>query len=379
MKDKLLILTLFVCIIFTTSIFCYGNEGFFIQPEQNWGAFRDDFKAKGIYISSNVLKDKSWFLSLLKLIEETELNAVVIDVKDDDGILTYESESEIANKIGANEKVKINNIEEYMEILEEKNIYPIARIVTFKDTRAATNYSEVAIQSTRGGIWKDGARNGWLNPYDEEAWQYPIQLAKEAVKKGFKEVQFDYVRFPTGGNRKTLNYNNKAAGRTKSEAIRDFLSYARKELEGMNAYVSADIFGQVTISKGDEGIGHHLETVSVGADIICPMIYPSHYAKGTFGIKYPDSHPYEIVYGCLKKTKERLSKIEEKRVARVRPWLQDFSATWLKKSYGSNYISYGKKQIQDQIKATYDAGYEEWIFWNAGNSYTRSGFKKSIN
>lgn len=354
----------------------YSNDNL-IQPTTNWGIFKEKVEVKGIYVSGNSLAYKPSFDRLLKLLNETELNAMVIDVKDDRGILSYVSNVDIAKEIGANKSVKVKNFDEVMDVLRENNIYTIARIVTFKDRVAGLGRPDLTIKTNSGSVWKDNRGNAWLNPYNKESWEYPIKLAEEAALKGFKEIQFDYVRFPTDGNRSIINYGKLAKEKPREEAIADFLCYARKRLEPLGVYVSADIFGLATTSKGDVGIGHHLETLATSTDILCAMVYPSHYALGSYGIQYPDTNPYEIVYKSLSIAEERLKNLQtDKKKAIQRPWLQDFSATWLKNVYKDKYITYGPDEIRAQIDAAYDAGIKEWIFWNAANKYTKEGFLK---
>lgn len=346
------------------------------QPPTNWASYKETVPVKGIYMTGNTLGLKSRFNELIDLIDRTELNAVVIDVKDDYGTLTYSSNIPMVKELGADNTVKDKDFVQTMNILAEKNIYPIARIVTFKDRTAATKRPDLAIKSKDGSIWRDNKGDAWLNPYNRESWEYPIQIAEEAALMGFKEIQFDYVRFPTDGKRSLIDYGE-SASIPMQDTIAEFLKYARQRLEPYGVYVSADIFGLVTTVEDDMGLGQHLETLATAVDFLCPMVYPSHYALGTYGVKYPDSNPYTIVNTSLTVAKERISKLEtDEKKAKIRPWLQDFSATWLKKEYGPYYTPYGAEQIRAQKKATYDAGLDQWILWNAGNKYTEGGLDK---
>ncbi len=264
--------------------------------------------------------------------------------------------------------------------LKDNNIYPIARIVCFKDPILGEKRPELAIKSKSGGLWRDNRGNTWLNPYNEESWKYLVELSKEAAKLGFQDIQYDYVRFPTDGRVGMINYGDAALTRTKADAISGFLSYAKKELEPLGVYISADIFGIVSVVEGDyEQIGQHLEMVAKDIDYICPMVYPSHYANvAQNGVgqkingvlfKYPDLEPYQVVYNTMLLTKQRLDVAQSK--AKGRPYLQDFTAPYLGKG---NYQAYGAEQVRAQIKATYDAGFEEWILWDADNTYTEGAF-----
>ncbi len=213
----------------------------------------------------------------------------------------------------------------------------------------------------------------WLNPYEKGSWPYLVSIAREAAQKGFDEIQFDYIRFNNDGQTKYMDFS--AYTQPRYEAIDGFLEYARKELPGV--VLSADVFGIITESPADtEGIGQYLEKVGMNIDYISPMAYPSHYALGQVvnKVKFakPDLEPYGVVYNTLVKTKDRISKVAGYQ-ANVRPYLQDFTATWIGKG---NYQTYGAEQVRQQIKAVYDAGYDEWILWDALNTYNESALNK---
>ncbi|NLY43995.1 MAG: putative glycoside hydrolase [Clostridiaceae bacterium] len=338
-------------------------------------------KVKGIYVSGWIAGTKERFDELVELIETTELNSMVIDVKEDKGNITYLSDVPLVKEIDASINM-VGDIQKIMATLKEKNIYPIARIVCFKDPLASGRLPDLAIKTKDGSLWRDNKGNTWLNPYNEETWKYIVDISKEAARLGFKDIQYDYVRFPTDGNIKTIDYGDAEKTKTKSQAIAEFLAYAKKELSPFGVHVSADIFGIVPVVEGDyEQIGQHLEEISSEIDYICPMVYPSHYANASQngvgqeinGIlyKYPDLEPYGVVYNTLVLAKKRLEASQAK--AKIRPYLQDFTASYLGKG---NYQQYGAEQIRDQIQATYDAGLEEWILWDPSNRYTVDGLLK---
>jgi hypothetical protein len=306
------------------------------------------------------------------MINTTEINAVVIDVKDDDGLMTYSSALPDVDFTGANKNVRIKDINAVMKILRDNNIYSIARIVTFKDRRAGDKYANLAVKNTSGGIWRDRHGMSWLNPYNKESWDYIVDIAEEAAIKGFNEIQFDYVRFPTDGNTKIIDYGASAAGKSKAEAIAEFLSYGRDRLSKKGVVVSADVFGLVTTSTDDMRIGQHLESIAKSVDVICPMVYPSHYGKGSYGVAEPDFEPYKIVNRSMLVAQGRIDAMKSaSKKAVLRPWLQDFTASYLPR-----YQRYGAAEVRAQIKATYDAGAEEWLLWNAGNKFTAGALNK---
>lgn len=299
---------------------------------------------------------------LIKLIDETELNAVVIDVKDDSGQITYATDVPELRAVPGAVSGKIKDIDALMAKLDAHGIYPIARIVTFKDNVFANAHPEFAVRRSNGDVWRDRTGQGWLNPYKKETWDYALAIAKDAVRHGFREIQFDYVRFPSDGQVRDMVFPG-ADARSHKEVIRDFLKYAHEQLAPLGVYVSADIFGLVTAAADDLTIGQQYEYIIANVDYVCPMVYPSHYGPGNYGLPDPDRAPYETVLKALQDAVRRRG--ESKAI--IRPWLQDFS---LRQRYGPN-------EVRAQIKAVYDAGLNEWILWNPFNKYTVGALAKA--
>lgn len=337
-----------------------------------------DIKAKAVYLNAGAASDPSIINYIIDLAQTTELNAVVIDIKD--GPIYYKSKVDYAQEFGL--YADTYNPEAVISKLHDNGVYVIGRLVCFRDPALAVKKPELAIQTQSGTIWKENGNTAWLNPYHPDVSRYLLDLAVEAVEKGFDEIQFDYVRFPTGTGGKDYYGENLP---TKTEAIEEFLNMAVDVLKPYGVKVTADIFGIVGLSEVDgKYIGQHLETVGMNIDYICPMVYPSHYANATKSVmgngtgsiinnvlyQAPDLNPYEIVYGTLIRMRERITdQVGYK--AGIRPYLQAFTASYLPKGY---YQKYGPDQIRQQIQAVYDAGYEEWILWDHNSSYPKDAF-----
>jgi len=301
----------------------------------------------------------------LGICEATEINALVIDIKNDNGVVAWSSDIGLVNQIRSNATAPIKNYEKLMDYLEKKDIYRIARIVAFKDPFFAEVKSEHAIQLKSGGVYKDYSGKMWVNPFDEYVWKYVAAISKEAAIRGFQEIQYDYVRFPDDA--KTYNPITNFPGRNgrdKDEGIEDFLKYAKSELEPYHVFVSADVFGIITHSWDDkpEDIGQTWRKIANHVDYICPMIYPSHYGPGLYGFQVPDQHPYEIVRLSLSEAIERNAAQKDPGI--IRPWIQGFNAPWVK-----GHINYDARTIATQLVACMELGIDEYIIWNASNIY----------
>jgi hypothetical protein len=328
-------------------------------------------KVKALYLSGWTVGSMARVNHYVELAKNTEINSYVVDIKDDDGYVGYKSDIPEVNQIKAwKKKYDVNKV---IKAFHDNNIHVIGRIVCFKDPILSIKRPELAIKDARGGLYKDRHGNAWLNPYNRDSWPYIINIAKEAIQKGFDEIQFDYVRFANDGAKKDMVFGNTTE--QKYKVIDEFLDYAKKELPEVK--LSADVFGIICESPDDtEDIGQYLEYVGKNIDYISPMVYPSHYAMGqkinkvTFS--KPDLDPYGVVYDSLIKAKNRISVVKDYK-AQVRPYLQDFTAKWLGKGY---YQLYGAQQLRQQIKAVYDAGFDQWILWDASNSYTEEALLK---
>ena len=323
-------------------------------------------KVRGLYVSAHSVALKGRLDELIELAKKNNINAFVIDIKGDYGELTFPMSDEI-NKYtkSANKNPIIKEIEPVIKKLKDNGIYTIARIVSFKDTiYAKENPDKIIVYKDGGKAFTNSDGLVWVSAYDKNLWEYNVTVAKEAAKVGFNEIQFDYVRFPAsnGGKLdKVLNYRN-TDNMTKAEAIQKYLNYAKKELSPYNVYISADIYGQVGSSSDDMSLGQFWEAVSSEVDYVSPMMYPSHYGKGVYGLAVPDANPYKTIYHSTKDSINRNNNISSPAI--IRPWIQAFTATWVK-----GHINYGPNEVKEQIKAMKDLGVDEYILWSATNRY----------
>lgn len=328
-------------------------------------------KVKGIYISAYVAGTTTMVDNLIAEIDKTEINTLVIDLKDDFGRVACEMDSPLVDEIGS-VKVYIRDIETLMQKLKEHDIYAIARIPAFRDAWLGEHRPEWCVTKADGTVFHDRDGNAWVNPYKQEAWDYLVEIATQAKKIGFDEVQFDYVRFCTEkGMQEAVFDEADVQGRSRTDIISEFMAYTYDRLKKEGLFVSADVFGAI-INSGinANSVGQIYGELAKHLDYISPMIYPSHYADGNYGIDHPDMHPYQTISAALADSRKELyfAGLESDHIATVRPWLQDFTASWL-----ANHIPYGGKEVREQIQATYDAGYDEWLLWDASCKYDWSG------
>jgi hypothetical protein len=324
---------------------------------------------RGIYVTGHSAGG-SKFSKLVYLIDHSELNTMVIDFKDDLGNLTYKPDaSSQFTDIG---KPYIKDPKEMLKTLEKHNIYPVARVVVFKDSILAKKHPEWSYKDGNK-VWANGKGDSFVNPFVKEVWDYNVNVAKEAAKMGFKEIQFDYVRFPEGFEKReeTLTYNKGSYEKSDPDpvqrrvhAVTDFVHYAKEQLKPYGVKVSVDIFGYSATVPEAPGIGQNFSKISDNVDVISSMIYPSHWGS-YFGIAKPDLLPYKLISEYAKVENKVLSKLKTPPISR--PWIQDFTASYLG---AGNYLNYGKSQVEAQIKALEDNNIHEFLLWDAGNSYT---------
>lgn len=333
---------------------------------------------RGIYVTGPSAGGNR-FDKLINLVDKTDLNTMVIDIKEDHGNLTFKPEEGSPYEDAASNY--ISEPRKMLKVLEKKGIYPVARIVVFKDSVLAKKRPELSF-TKNGKVWTNGKGEAFVNPFQKEVWKYNLDIAKKAAEMGFQEIQFDYVRFPEGFehydeelNYSQGDYNNDEVNNVQRRvnAVTDFVSYAKEELEYYDVDLAVDIFGYTATILEAPGIGQNFTKISKNVDVISSMIYPSHWTS-YFGISFPDKEPYKLVTEYAKVENEKLRKLDDPPTSR--PWIQDFEAPWL---YSGPTKQYGKAEVEAQIKALKENGINEFLVWNAGNSYTENVDYTPIN
>src|SRR6266576_368860 len=302
--------------------------------------------------------------TLIEVAKKTEVNALVIDVKDDRGFVLYRSNVPLAREIGADTAdghwMSAAKLRAVLDTMIANDIYPIARIVVAKDPLLAHKKLELAIKRKSDlKPWLDKNGNPWLDPHQRAVWQYAADLASEAYDLGFSEVQFDYVRFPDEKRLVAETAYPLANGRPRAQVIREQLGFLRSSLKPHGMRVTADVFGLTATDTTDMGIGQRWEMFVDQVDVVLPMVYPSHFASGTYRLRNPNAHPYRTIDHALKDAIARSDSIPN--AASVIPWYQDFTL-------GPPH--YYAEQIRAQKKAGYDNGFQSWILWNPKSNYT---------
>src|SRR5437870_2074175 len=323
---------------------------------------------KGLYVTAWAFgSPRLW--QLVRLADETEINAFVIDVKDDTGCLLYPSAVPTAQQIGASSCARAKDARARLDTLTAHGIYPIARIVVAKDPLLAERKAAWSMKDrTTGGLWRDRINIAWVDAYNDSVWIYAAQLAQEAARMGFQEVQFDYVRFPDEPRERmaTAIFPAHRAGQTQRDAVREYVALLKDRLKPYGVPVTFDIFGLTASATGDLGIGQVWEDFVSVADVVLPMVYPSHYYRGAYGYAWPNGQPYHIVRSALSDALQRSRPLPGS--AEIRPFLQAFTL-------GRRLPRYTPFEIREQIRAVEDLGITSWVLWNPRSVYQRGSLR----
>ena len=329
---------------------------------ENFRIKLNPIKVKALYLSfwaasMNSTRSKR----LLEIIEKTEVNAIVVDVKNEYGSTSYKTSCNEANLNGADKQRTNRNIKKFIDLMKSKSIYTIARIVTFKDELQASNNPSYAIKKSNGKIWRNHDNMAWVDPFDVRSHNYTIAIAEDAAKVGFDEINFDYIRFPA---KKGLILSKKNTQENRLKTIEMFLRSAQNKLRPYGVFISVDTYGNICWEDGDVGIGQKVESLAKYADYLAPMLYPSGFAKGSFNYENPSEHPYDVIYKSIK----HIDHIIEPK--RVRPWLQYF------RDYAHKKRFYKILEVTEQIRATCDIKTSGWMMWSPSSRYNLEYFNQ---
>jgi hypothetical protein len=309
------------------------------------------------------------FDDLVRLADRTEINAFVVDVKDDTGYLTYRSEVPTAVAIGANSQLRARDTRDRLRVLREHGIHPIARIVVAKDPLLAARKPAWSVQHVNGGLWRDRLDFAWVDAFNDSVWVYAAQLAAEAVRVGFAEVQYDYVRFPDEPERRlaTAVFAGRRPGETKRQGVARNLRLLRDRTRALGVPFTIDVFGLTTSATGDMGIGQLWEDLVTTADVVLPMVYPSHYARGHYDLARPNSEPYKVIRRAMQDALRRSAPLGK--TAEIRPYLQAFTL---------GQPRYTPVEVREQIRAAEELGLRSWVLWNPRSAYDAGIFRSRI-
>jgi hypothetical protein len=344
-----------------------GVELRYVLPEPLFEGAPPAEPIKALYVNAWAFGG-SKLEQLVRLADSTEINAFVVDVKDDTGCLLYPSEVKVAQDIGATRCVRTRDVKSRLDTLHAHDIYAIARIVVAKDPLLAERRPQWSVQHRDGGLWRDRIGSAWVDAYNDSVWIYAAQLAEEAVRLGFSEVQFDYVRFPDEPKEVMAQaiFPARKANESQRGGVQAGVAILVNRLQPLGVPVTFDIFGLTASTTGDLGIGQVWEDFVTIADVVLPMVYPSHYYRGSYGLAWPNGEPYRVVRNALREAIERSRPLA--RAAVIRPYLQAFTL-------GRRKPRYTPHEIREQIRAAEELGIETWVLWNPRSVYQRDSLR----
>ena len=343
----------------------YGYRPYSFNKDANQSVIEiEPIKIKALYLTfwgANI--HSKTVKRALKIIDKTEINTLVVDVKHEYGSTSFRTKFTKANDYGASKNRTIGNIEDFIKLMKSRNIYLVARIVVFKDELQASNNEEYAIKNEDGTVWRNHDNMAWVDPFDKRSHDYTISIAEEAAKVGFDEINFDYIRFPAKAN---LKLSKDSTEENRLQAIETFLSSAQDRLRKYGVFISVDTYGNICWESGDTGIGQSVESLAKYSDYISPMLYPSGFASGSFYFDHPSEHPYEVIRRSIANIHDSIDPV------RIRPWLQYF------KDYAHKKRHYNKFEVTEQIRASDDANASGWMLWSPSSRYHKGYFEASI-
>jgi hypothetical protein len=312
---------------------------------------------RGLYVNRFAAQSTKRMHQLIDIADHSEINALVIDLKDEFGLNYTPTDPSLQQNAG--HSGTIPHLKELLDTLRAHGILAVARIVVFKDSVTARVHPEWTIRKADGTPWHDKKGMTWVNPYHHELWDYNIHVAEDAVRLGFGEIQFDYIRFPEPYKSLPPQVFPDQNGQNKEQALADFLALAHSRLSKLGVRTTADVFGLVTSLPNALEVGQQWEHLAPVTDVLLPMVYPSHYPPGSLDVAHPNAEPYAIIHSAIVSAHERDIKLGLTG-ERVRPWLQAFTL---------GKPAYGPAEVLEEKRAVYDSGYDGWVLWNPGSKY----------
>jgi LysM repeat protein len=318
---------------------------------------------RGVYVSYAALGQQERRRHIIDLLTKTEINALVIDVKGDYGLVSYPTSVALAHDVGAAQP-SAQDFEELMDFFKANSIYTIGRIVTFRDDPFANAHLEWAVQRETGGLWHDRDELAWADPFVQAVWEYNADLAEEAARRGFDEIQFDYVRFPLQSQEGIPSFSQPLSREARVAAVNGFLSYVRERLVSLGVCITANVFGYACWRTDDMHIGQDIEHMARYLDVLCPMLYPSAFTSGIPDHQYAIAYPYQIVHESVKRIVQQVEPLG----CRVRPWIQDFP------DYSFDKRVYGPAEVRAQMQGSFDGGGAGYMAWDPTVHYTKEAY-----
>ena len=344
----------------TLHVLAHGYRPYKFTKDINKTIYLEPIKVHALYLTFWGASPRSkTFANTLELLNHKDINSVIVDIKNEYGYIVYNSHLFQAKKYGAYKQAQIRDIDTFIYTLKQKNAYLIARIVVFKDELQASNNEHYAIKRD-GKIWRNHDNLAWVDPFDRRSWKYAVDIAVDAAKRGFDEINFDYIRFPA---REGIKLSEKNTYENRIKTITAFLKYAKTRLRPYGVFLSVDTFGNICWAKTDCNIGQTVGIFEKYVDYLCPMVYPSSFANGSFGHNYPSEFPHEVVYKSIAHITNR---IEAKR---IRPWIQAF------RDYTRRRKHYGAYEIQEQMRVEKELGTNGWMIWSPRSKYYQAYFE----
>ena len=336
----------------------YADRTVNVDASRHVAAALDSEMIKAIYANLGVLSDPERWNRLIEIADTTEVNAIVIDVKQD--TIYYDTQVPFFQDIDGM-ITPLFDPQELLAELDAHGIYSIARMVVFKDPLVAAGRPDLAVRDdVTGDLWYDMNETPWVNAFNQELWEANADLGAELAQLGFDEVQYDYIRFPSDGDLRTADFGNDYSEENRRAAITGAVALGSQKVRAAGGVFAIDLFPIIALLGDDQGIGQTLQDLTPLADYVSLMIYPSHFEEGNIPV---DGHPNDFPAETVKYTLEQSQQWAPGTMKKMRPWLQDFTYPL------EGYSEYGPAEVRAQIDAAEAMGVSGWLLWNAAGEF----------